>query len=131
MKDLFFMGGPGFMGVLTLLLVISTAWIMYHFIMGYNSKQPNQEKLLRKIDYGKSIGLCAMVTGILGQLVGFYSMFSLIEAAIKSGEEVIPALVFGGIKVCLIPTLYGMAIYLFSFVLWFVASIIIEKKLNN
>jgi len=131
MKDLFFMGGPGFMGVLTLLLVVTTAWIIYHFIMGYNSKQTNQEKLLRKIEYGKSIGLCALVTGILGQLVGFYSMFSAIEAAIQRGEEVIPVLVYGGIKVCLIPTLYGIIIYLFSFILWFVASTIIEKKLNN
>ncbi|MFA6402732.1 MAG: MotA/TolQ/ExbB proton channel family protein [Salinivirgaceae bacterium] len=127
MKDLFFMGGPGFMGVLTLLLVITTAWIIYHFIIGYNSKQTNQEKLLRKIDYGKSMGLFAMVTGIFGQLIGFYFAFSAMEQA----ADISPTMVFGGIKASMITTLYGIIIYLFSFILWFVASTIIEKKLKN
>jgi biopolymer transport protein ExbB/TolQ len=127
MKDLFFMGGPGFMGVLTLLLVVTTAWIIYHFIMGYNSKQTNQEKLLRKIEYGKSMGLFAMVTGIFGQLLGFYQAFSAMEYV----GDISPALVYVGIKVSLIPTLYLMIIYIISLLLWFLASTLIEKKLNN
>jgi hypothetical protein len=33
---------------------------------------PNREKALRKIEYGKSIGLFAMVMGIFAQLLGFF-----------------------------------------------------------
>lgn len=128
MKELFFMGGPQFMGTLTILLVITTAWFIYHFIISYSSKKINQEKLLRLFDYGKSIGLFALVTGIVGQMNGLYAMFSAIEEAIQRGEEVIPALVFGGIRVTMIVTIYGMLIYLFSLLLWFIASILVEKK---
>jgi hypothetical protein len=130
MKDLFFKGGPTFMGILTILLIITTAWIIYHFVIGYNSKQANQEKFLRRIEYGKSMGLFALVTGIIGQMIGLYTMFSVIEELIEKGTEVNPALVFGAVKVTMICTFYGILIYLFSLVLWFVASILIEKKLK-
>lgn len=128
MKRFYLEGGPGFMGVLTILLIITTAWFIYHFMISYHSKKINQEKLLRLFSYGKSIGLLALVTGILGQMVGFTAMFSSIEEAIQRGEEVIPALVFGGIRVTMIVTIYGMIIYLLSIALWFIASVLVEKK---
>jgi hypothetical protein len=128
MKQLFFEGGPQFMGALTILLVITTTWFIYHFTISYNSKKINKEKLLRIFAYGKSMGLFALVTGISGQMMGIFNMFLAIENTIKNGEEVIPALVFGGIKVTMICTIYGMIIYLLSLLLWFVASMIIEKK---
>jgi hypothetical protein len=131
MKDLFLMGGPFFMGILTILLIITTAWIIYHFIIAYNSKQANQEKFLRRIEYGKSMGLFAMITGILGQLVGLSTMFSVLEEVYIKGEEVKPELIFGAIKVTMICTLYGILIYLLSLLLWFVASTIIEKKQSS
>ena len=130
MKDLFIKGGPTFMGILTILLVITTAWIIYHFIIAYNSKQANQEKFLRKIEYGKSMGLFALTTGILGQMVGLRAMFDAIEDAIEKGIDINPALILGGIKVTMICIIYGILIYLLSLVLWFVASMLIEKKFN-
>ena len=128
MKELFFKGGPGFMGALTILLIITTAWFIYHFIISYNSKKINKEKLLRMFGYGKSIGLFALVTGISGQMIGLYGMFSAIEDAIRKGLEVKPVLIFEAIRVTMICTFYGIFIYLFSLVLWFLASILIEKK---
>ena len=130
MKDLFYMGGPSFMGILTVLFVITTAWIVYHFIVAYYSKQTNTEKMLRRIEFGKSMGLFSLITGIVGQMIGLYGMFSAIEGVTKNGEEVIPELVFGGIKVTMIVTIYGLLIYLFSILLWFVANMLIERKLN-
>jgi hypothetical protein len=76
------------------------------------------------------MGLFAMIVGISGQMVGFYAMFSAIEDAIEKGMDVNPVMVFGGIKVTMIVTVYGILIYLLSLLLWFVASIIIDKKLN-
>lgn len=125
------MGGAVFMGILTILLVISTAWIMYHFIVGYNSKSLIREELLRKLDYGKSIGLFAMIIGVLAQLIGLYSMFSSIEDAIDKAINISSAMIFGAIKVTMISSIYGILIYLFSFVLCFVASNMIERKLKK
>jgi len=124
MKDLFYQGGPLFMSILTILLVIMTVWIVYHLVRVFQSQQLNREKVLRKLKYGRSIGLFALIVGILGQLIGFYEAFSVMERV----GEISPALVYGGIKVSMITTLYGIIIYLFSIALWFVSSIIIENK---
>ena len=121
------MGGPGFMGVLTVLLIIMAAWIIYHLAMGFASMQIRLEDALRKLKYGRSIGLFALITGILGQLIGLYQAFSAIQRA----GDISPYLVYGGIKVSMITTLYGVFIYLFSLLLWFVASLIAEKRFET
>ncbi len=131
MKELFFRGGPEFMSVLTILFVITTAWIIYHFIIAYTSKQTNKEELLRRIGYGKSMGLFTLTIGVLGQLIGFTAMFEAIEELIATGGVLMPHMVFGAIKVTMIITMYGILIYLFSFILWFIASLIIEKKFRE
>jgi hypothetical protein len=77
------------------------------------------------------IGLFALITGLLGQMVGLYAMFDAIEQIAQKGEEIIPSLVFGGIRVTMIVTFYGILIYLFSLLLWFVASVMIEKKFKQ
>jgi hypothetical protein len=128
MKNMFIKGGPLFMGALSIILVFTTAWIIYHFIVAYNSKQADKTDSLRKLGYGKLMGIFALVTGILGQMVGFTAMFEAIEQVLAGGGEVKPELVFEGIKATMIVTIYGMLIFLFSLLLWFVATILIEKK---
>jgi hypothetical protein len=126
-KDRFIAGGYEFMSVLTLLLIITTAWIIYQFVIGYNSKQPNQEKILRKIGYGKSMGMFALATGFLGQMIGLTGMFEAIRSATSAID---PRLIYDAIRVTTISAMYGVLIYLFSLILWFIASFIIEKKLE-
>ena len=115
------------MSILTLELIISTAWIIYQFVKGYNSKQPNQEKILRKIGYGKSMGVFALATGFLGQMVGLIAMFEVIAG---HPDDVKPYLIYDAIGVTMISASYGVLIFLFSMILWFIASIIIEKKIK-
>lgn len=119
------------MGFLTIILIITVAWFVYHFVIAYRSKQTNPEKLLRKLAYGKTWGLFAMITGLLGQLIGLIGVFDAVEIIVAAGEEIKPLLVFGGIKVTMIVAIYGILIYLFSILLWFVSSFIIEKRINN
>lgn len=131
MTKFFYMGGPEWMAGLTILLIITVAWIIYHFIGAYNSKHLKPDKWLRKLSYGKTMGLFSMIVGCLGQLIGLSNMFNAIETALTSGEEIKPELIYGAIKVTMIVTIYGILIYLFSILLWFIASFIIEKKLEN
>ena len=122
MFELFYMGGPLFMSILTLVFIGNVAWIFYHTIQAL--RQPdNLEKSLELLSYGKSIGTFALVTGILGQLIGLYSAF----VAIESMGDVSPALVYGGIKVSMITTLYGVFIFLISLLLWFLANLYIRS----
>jgi hypothetical protein len=128
MRDLFITGGPFFMGLLTILLVIATAWLIYHFIVGFTSSQINKTDILRKLSYGKSIGLFALITGLLGQMIGLSAMFSAIEELLNTGGTLTQDMVFYAIKVTMIVTMYGILIYLFSLLLWLAASVLIEKK---
>ena len=116
------------MTTLTILLIITTAWIIYHFVVGYRSKQTDKTVFLRKLGYGKSMGLFALITGVTGQMIGFSYMFSSIEEITATEGFIKPEPVFGAIKATMIVTIYGSLIYLFSLLLWFVASLLIEKK---
>ena len=124
MKELFFRGGPTFMGLLSILFIITTAWIIYQFFIAYNSEQANLKKALRKLGYGKTMGLFTMITGCIGQMIGLRTMFDVIETVLKQGEQVKQELIFEAIGVTMIVTIYGTLVYLFSLLLWFVASIL-------
>lgn len=114
------------MSILSLLLILAVAWILYHAYLGFKSPKDAIREILQKMKYGKSIALFALVTGILGQLIGFYGAFSAIEQM----GGVSPEIVFGGIKVSMITTLYGISIFLFSNLLWWITAVLLENKLK-
>jgi biopolymer transport protein ExbB/TolQ len=118
------MGGPLFMGILSFLLLIVIIFAISIFIKMYSEKELEDNKLRQQLSYIKSVGLFAAITGILGQLIGLYSAF----VAIESAGDVAPAMVFGGLKVSMITTLYGIVIYLFSLLLWFIMSNLLDKR---
>lgn len=119
------------MGFLTIILIITVAWFVFQFVVAYRSKFANPEISLRKLTYGKTLGLFAMITGFMGQLIGLIGMFDALEMAFMQGKEIQPALIYGGIKVTMIVTIYGILIYLLSILLWFISTSFIEKRLNG
>ena len=106
MFKLFIQGGAGIMTVLTVLLVaiFFAAWKAPRWI--------------------KEIGSFALVFGFLTLLIGLYQMFvALQQVAMDLGEGVTgvfdlisPGVLFGGLKIALIPVFYGIIIYLISLV---------------
>ena len=68
----------------------------------------------------KSVGLLAIITGVLGQLIGLFSAFE----AIQQMGSVSPAMLAGGLKVSMITTIYGMIIYIVAILL----AIIIKNR---
>ena len=106
MFKLFMQGGPLFMTILTVLLVaiFFAAWKAPRWI--------------------KEIGSFALVFGFLTLLIGLYQMFeALQQVATDIGEGVTgvfdlisPGVLFGGLKIALIPVFYGIIIYLISLV---------------
>ena len=106
MFKLFIQGGAGIMTVLTVLLVaiFFAAWKAPRWI--------------------KEIGSFALVFGFLTLLIGLYQMFeALQQVATDIGEGVTgvfdlisPGVLFGGLKIALIPVFYGIIIYLVSLV---------------
>lgn len=112
------------MSILSILLIIMVAWMIYHVAKYLYSKSTSKETALLKIEQGRSIGLFAMIFGILGQLIGLYGAFSsLVETS-----NVSPAIIYAGLKVSMVTTLYGLIIYLIALSLWFGGSQVIDKR---
>ncbi|HET6527576.1 MAG TPA: MotA/TolQ/ExbB proton channel family protein [Balneolaceae bacterium] len=86
----------------------------------YNALQVSNQKVeyitsfRHRLKYIKSVGLFALVFGLFGQLMGLYQMFSVIEVA----GAISPAIVAGGLKVTMISALYGVLIFLISYIVW-------------
>ena len=72
--------------------------------------EPNE----KSIGYIKSVGLLALVIGVLAQLIGLYSAFSAIE---QMGQISAPMLA-GGLKVSSITTLYGLFVFIIGYIAW-------------
>lgn len=113
MLDLFYEGGPLFMGILTLLLLILLILAVRTYTK-YNQQDTNLKQARKDADRLKAVGTLALVFGIFGQLLGLYDMFK----AIQELENVAPALLAGGLKVSMITTLYGLVIYIISIIVW-------------
>lgn len=114
MTDLFYMGGPLYMGILTLLLLIVLAMAIYRAIQIFGKNVDRETTFRHYLTHIKSVGLFSLVVGILSQLIGLYQAFSAIEQA----GSISPALLAGGLKVSMITTIYGMSIFVLSYLLW-------------
>ncbi len=124
MKNLFNQGGPLFMSILTIVFIVMVVWLVYHTVQQLNNKTDDLEKSIRKIGYTRSIGLFALIIGIFGQMLGVYQALNAIEQA----GDISPSLIFAGLKISMIAPLYGVVIFLISYMLWFAALAIVDKK---
>ena len=126
LDNLFHQGGPLFMGILTILLLILLATAVIFAIYISNGKAQDSEGFRHRLTYLKSMGLFTMITGILGQLIGLLMAFGAIERA----GDVSPQMIYGGLKISFYTTVYGILIYLFSILIWFILDLWFHKKLS-
>lgn len=126
MKQFFIGPGPLIMSILTIILIIMVAWAIYHFFPVLTKKEFDISKTKSRLKYIKTIGTFGMVTGFLGQLIGLYQTFDFVERV----EKVSPSLWGGGLKLCLIPSIYGILIFLLSLLIWMVFDYHVIKKLE-
>lgn len=112
MLDLIYQAGPIFMGILTLLIL---ALLIVSLVRGRSVLQhPTDrtiESLLHELSPIKAIGTLALVTGVLGQLLGLYSGFQMMES-VQGGIS--PSILAGGLKVSIITPIYGLIIFIIA-----------------
>jgi len=123
MAKLFYMGGPLFMGILTILLVILLVITVVFILSIASGKAVGMANFRHRLTYLKSLGLFTMITGILGQLIGLMTAFSAIEKA----ADISPGILAGGLKISMITTLYGIFIYMLSILIWFLLDLWYNK----
>ncbi len=108
--DLFYMGGPLFMGIVTVwtvMMLVFTALKIVQIFVQHNYTKVGLDMILL-------FGSMALVTGILGQAIGLFMAFNAIEAA----GDISPGLIAGGFKVSMIAPLYGFFAFIFSLFCW-------------
>jgi predicted acyltransferase len=112
---LLFNGGILFTGPICIIFIASIVLIIQ------STKLVNQNQAItKKIKWINSLGLFALVFGILGQLLGLMEGLQAIESA----GSVSSSILAGGLFTSSIPTLFGLITFLFSklatmFLLWF------------
>lgn len=124
MFKLFQMGGPLFMGILTGILFIIVIIAVFHLFIIIRKDYKDLNETRKRLSYIKSIGLFGLVTGIFGQMIGLYSAFTAIEKA----KDVSPAIMAGGLKVSMITPMYGVFIFLVSYLLWLGIDYLASRK---
>ena len=111
MIDLFYAGGQMAMSLLTIVGVIS----MVMLIISTMQITKSDESYKKSLTWARELGLFAIILGIFFQLTGLYQAFQAIELA----GNISPALLAGGLKVSSIPSLYGMLIFIVTWVGYF------------
>ena len=112
MIELFYMGGPLFMGILTLIFISMLIIALTNGLPVLRGA--SDDHTYRKIGYIKEVGLFGLIVGLLGTLIGLYSAF----VAIEQMESISAAMLAGGLKVAMITTLYGFLIFILSYLIW-------------
>lgn len=102
------MGGPLFMGILTIIFLVVIALSVKYMT--------SKEKTEASLNMIKSVGLFAAIFGLLGQLIGLYDAMKFIEQA----GQIAPGMLAGGFKVSMITTMYGLVIYIISYIVWLI-----------
>ena len=126
MKQLFYEGGALYMGIITIVLIVMVAWAVYHFLPVLLKKEVAAVKTRARLKHIKTIGSFALIFGIFSQLVGLYQAFSVIEEM----NGVSASLLMGGLKVSMVPTFYGIVIFMLSLILWIIMDYIATQMLK-
>jgi hypothetical protein len=106
------MGGALFMTVLSICLTVIIVTTILNSIRIVNGNYKPGKQFLTIQDI-KAIGIFAIIWGIFGQSIGLFSALQAIEAA----ADISPAMIFGGLKVSFITTLYGIFIFLVAWLI--------------
>ena len=112
-------GGIYFMSPLTFLFAMSAALLIFILM------KSNLNSLW--IEVYKHIGLVILVYGIFGTLIGFLNMFDALES-IK--EDLPRQVIAGGVKVALLPVIYGTLYFCIIQSIHIILSVLKARRLE-
>ncbi len=119
--DLHTAGGSPFMPILSVLLAINVAILIYVII----ARVQNKTLSTRWVEAIKQVGLLAAVWGAFSTIIGFFQAFGALEEI----KEMLPfQVIMGGMKVALITVLYGLLIYCLSLVAFIILQLTSPKN---
>ena len=124
MFDYLIEGGVLFMGMLSIVLLVILILTVSVSVPIITNKVTNEAKIIFRLGYIKSLGLFGLVLGMLGQFIGLFEAFKIIE----TGMKISPSFLAGGLRVSSITSIYGMIIFLIAYLIWFTLKSLIARK---
>ncbi|UII24463.1 MotA/TolQ/ExbB proton channel family protein [Fulvivirga maritima] len=115
-------GGVNFTIPLTLMGLAMAAFIIRGVMLLMNDSE--LPSITKNNEIVKQLATLSLVWGILGQLTGLFQAFD----AISKMENVSSAVLAGGLKVSLICTLYGVAIFVIGRLALLALTLLNKKK---
>ncbi|AUP79967.1 MotA/TolQ/ExbB proton channel family protein [Flavivirga eckloniae] len=115
-------GGLIFTLPLTLMLLINIVMVARSASFLFANKFSSKKAAKKEIDYIRYLGVFALAFGLFGQIIALYEAFESIE----NWGNVDSDLLFAGFKVSTITTLYGLGIFILSYLSW----LLLKIKLN-
>jgi hypothetical protein len=116
MFELFIQGGWLFMSLVTIMGLLMLYFAARGATIVLANNTPYQQGNLYYIRF---FGMLALVTGILGQVIGLYDAM----IAVSQSEHVSQQMLAGGIRVSSITTLYGFLVFIIAHLIWFALDI--------
>lgn len=120
--EMHLVGGVVYMTPVTLLLLVDIGIIFYIIFFRVKKKDVNAQ-LMESI---RHLGGAAAAYGTFGTLVGFFLAFD----ALSNSREIIGfQIIMGGLKVALMPVIYGLLVFFLSLIAYVVLKATARHKL--
>lgn len=116
MKELMISGGIEFMVPLTIIAIAIFILSIKKVVDLYINKNSRADYLKKGLHAILFLGSFCFALGVLGQTLGIYQMLQFISG---STTEIRPQIIAAGLQVSMIPTLYGLLIFIMAALFWF------------
>lgn len=102
------------MGTLTIILLVVFSIAVLAGTKVFSKKATEADLTGQYLGYLKAVGLFALVFGVFGQFLDLYAIFRAIEMA----GDINPQLLYAGLRISSITTIYGIGIFLLAYLFW-------------
>jgi len=118
-----FEGGPTFM-IPIFIMWIAVIVLAIRLLVQFNKREKPGAKMSKQNEVILFIGSFAFLFGILGQIIGLFEAFEVIQRV----GEISPSLIAGALKISSIAPIYGMVLFLVSSLFWFIFRYKLKTK---
>lgn len=126
MFDLFIEGGWDFMSLITIMALVMLFFSFKAAARVFGDSEAKAALHSGSLYYIRFFGMLALVTGVLGQIIGLYEAMKQIAA----DGGITQAVLAGGFRVSSITTLYGFIVFILAHLIWFGLDFKARKSLN-
>lgn len=107
--------------IYNLWIVVFTLFVSILFISIFHKDRSRRVLIIKKIsEFALFFGSFAFLIGILGSILGYFQAIYAIEQAGDISTHVMGS----GFKVATLPALYGFALLILAFVVWYTAKVL-------